>query len=366
MHLFIAVALLFAFPATAAALPGDPPIVLIAPGNGAQVPADPDGIGVRLTCPDYRKFQSSVFTDFGDYTDYEVVFATQPVVAADGRLVAANVVDRNVPTRSAAGPDQCASAMANTTVGDPGPEVTPGTYYWQADRECTGCPSGFETSPVRSFAVHATLGLRLAVPKRAYAGYPIIATAHAAGVPDGGQVTVQRRAGRRWKRVAVAEIRDEQGTVVFTLRKGRRRVRLKATVGTQTGTSPVRTVKVVRARGWSTTGDVGHYRGKAEGARLDLDVAGGGRQIRDFKTEVSMFCVGPTPPQNRTLIGIAPVKRAKVAPDGRFYARSKHGSSTVIELRGRIRRGRVKGRVRLTVGTCDGTADFRAKLRRSA
>jgi hypothetical protein len=364
MRLLAVVALFLGWPATAAALPGDPPIVLIAPDSGAHVPADPDGIGVRLTCPDYRKFQSSVFTDFGDYSDYEVVFATRPDLAADGRLIDANVVDRNVPTRSAAGPDQCASAMANTTVGKPGPEVTPGTYYWQADRVCTGCPSGFETSPVRSFAVHATLGLRFAVPKRAFGGYPIIATVRAAGVPDGGRVTVQRRAGRRWKRVAVAEVRDEKGSVVFTLPTGRRRVRLKATVGAQTGTSPVRTVKVARARGWSTTGDVGHYRGKADGARLDLDVAGGGRQIRDFKTEVSMFCVGPTPDQNRILIGIAPVKRAKVAPDGRFYARSRHGRSTVIELRGRVRRGRVKGQVRLTAGTCDGTAGFSAKLRR--
>ena len=364
MRQLVVLALLLAFPATAAALPGDPPVVLIAPATGTAVAADPDGIGVRLTCPDYRKFQSSVFTDFGDYTDYEVVFATRPDLAADGRLVGANVVDRNVPTRSTAGPDQCMSAMANTTVGKPGPELTPRTYYWQADRECTGCPSGFETSPVRSFAVRVALDLRIDVPKRAFGGYPIIATVHAAGVPDGGAVTVQRRAGRRWKRVAAAEIRDERGSVVFTLPTGRRRVRLKATVGTQTGTSPARTVKVARARGWSTAGDVGHYRGKADGARLDLDVTGGGRRIRDFKTEVSMFCVGPTPDQNRILIGIAPVKRAKVAPDGRFYARSKHGRSTVIELRGRVRRGRVKGQVRLTVGTCDGTADFSARLKR--
>jgi hypothetical protein len=71
-----------------------------------------------------------------------------------------------------------------------------------------------------------------------------------------------------------------------------------------------------------------------------------------------------TPADNRILIGVAPVKRAKVAPDGRFYVRAKHGTSTVIELSGRVRRHRVKGQVRLAVGTCDGTADYSAKLRR--
>lgn len=71
-----------------------------------------------------------------------------------------------------------------------------------------------------------------------------------------------------------------------------------------------------------------------------------------------MFCVGPTIPDNHIMIGVAPVKKARIAPDGRFYARKKHGSSTVIELRGRVHRGRVKGQVRLTVGTCDGVADF--------
>jgi hypothetical protein len=77
-----------------------------------------------------------------------------------------------------------------------------------------------------------------------------------------------------------------------------------------------------------------------------------------------MFCVGPTIPDNHLMIGVAPVKRAKIAPDGRFYARTKHGSSTVIELIGRVHRGRLNGTVELTVGTCDGTADFSARLKR--
>jgi hypothetical protein len=61
---------------------------------------------------------------------------------------------------------------------------------------------------------------------------------------------------------------------------------------------------------------------------------------------------------------VAPVKRAKIAPDGRFYLRAKHGHNTVIVLSGRVHRGRVKGQVELTVGTCDGTADYSARLKR--
>jgi hypothetical protein len=347
VRLVVAVALLLALPGTAAALPGDPPIELLAPDNGAAVVAQPDGIPVLFTCPEYRKFAGSV-TLFGDYTDYEAIFATQPTLGVDGRLLDANVVDRDIPLKSNGGVDQCSSGM------DDG--VGPGTFYWQAARLCEGC----ETSAVRSFVVHADLHLALTVPRTAYGGYPVVASVRAGGVPDGGKVTVQRRAGKQWKQVASTTVARERGQVVFKLPRGLVRLRLKA-VG---GTSPARVVKVVAARNWTTTHDAGRYRGKAEGADLKLKVAGGGRQIRDFNTEVTMFCVGPTIPDNHVMIGVAPVKRARIAPDGRFYARNKHGSNTVIELSGRVHNGRVKGQVELTVGTCDGTADYSAKLKR--
>jgi hypothetical protein len=346
VRLIAAVALLLAFPGTALALPGDPPITQLAPADGAQVPAA--AVSVDFTCPEYRKFAGSV-TLYGDYTDYEAIFATKPDLGNDGRLLAANVVDRTIPMKSNTGADRCASGM------DMG--VKPGTFYWQAARQCDGCASGYETSAVRRFVVHADLHLGLTVPKRAYRGYPLLATVHAGGVPDGGKVTVQRRAGHKWKKVASTSVSHERGSVVLKLPNGTVRLRLKA-VG---GVSHARVVKVVTARNWTTTHDVGSYRGKAEGAKLTTKVAAGGRELRDFDTEVTMFCVGPTIADNHFMIGVAPVKRAKIAPDGRFYARSKHRSNTVIELIGRVHNGRVKGSVELTVGTCDGTADFNVK-----
>jgi hypothetical protein len=180
VRLFLALVVLLAFPAAAAGLPGDPPIVLLAPADGATVAADPDGIPVQITCPAYRKFQSGSFTAYGDYTDYEVIFATRPDLGADGRLLDANVIDRDIPLKSNAGPDQCSSGMDASS-------AVPGTYYWQAAWLCTGCPSGHETSAVRSFAVRTTLRLALAVPKRAFGGYPIVAPLRAAGVPTAGR-----------------------------------------------------------------------------------------------------------------------------------------------------------------------------------
>jgi hypothetical protein len=343
MRLLAVLVLLLACPATASALPGDPPVALVAPTDGATVVPEPDGVPVLFTCPDYRKFAGSV-TLYGDYTDYEAIFATKPDLGSDGRLLDSNVVDRDIPVKSNTGVDRCSSGM------DDG--VKPGTVYWQAARLCEGCAAGYETSAVRRFIVRVHL-LGLTVPKRAYRGYPVIASVRAGGMPDGGKVTVQRRAGTKWKAVASTKVRNERGRVVFTLPQGRVRLRLKATGGT----SHVRAVKVVAPRGWTTTHDVGSYHDQD----TKLTIAAGGRQIRNFKATVSMFCVGPTIPDNHIMIGFAPVKRAKIAPDGRFYSRTKHGHSTVIELSGRVRHGRVKGAVELTVGTCDGTADFNLK-----
>ena len=121
----------------------------------------------------------------------------------------------------------------------------------------------------------AALKLRLTVPKRAFSGYPILASVRAGGVPDGESVTVQRRAGRRWKQAATATILRERADGGLHAAEGAARVRLKAVVGTQTGTSPARKLTVARAQGWTTTHDVGRYTGKAEGADAELKVAGG-------------------------------------------------------------------------------------------
>jgi hypothetical protein len=138
-----------------------------------------------------------------------------------------------------------------------------------------------------------------------------------------------------------------------------------ATKPDRDSTSETKTITVVAARGWMTSRrDDGAYRGSADGNALTLSVAGGGREIRRFQTHVQTLCVGPTPDQNHVISGLAPVKRAKVAPDGRFYALANVGRETIVELRGRLRGRRVTGgRVELTINGCNGSAAFSARRR---
>jgi hypothetical protein len=135
----------------------------------------------------------------------------------------------------------------------------------------------------------------LDVQRRAFRGYPIVATMTAAGVPDGETVTVQRRVGRSWRRLTTATASSGVGYAVLALPAGSQRIRLSATVGAQSATSEVYTVDVVRPRGWTTPRrDVGRYTGKGEGLPVELKVARAGRRVRDFEAQVSTFCLGGT------------------------------------------------------------------------
>jgi hypothetical protein len=108
----LAVTLACVLPATAAALPGDPPIVSQAPADGATAAIDPDGIPVSFTCPPYRSFDAGGgFIVYGGPKDYGASFSQSNALAADGRLadpVALNQASETPPT----GSGQCTSALA--------------------------------------------------------------------------------------------------------------------------------------------------------------------------------------------------------------------------------------------------------------
>jgi hypothetical protein len=94
---------------------------------------------------------------------------------------------------------------------------------------------------------------------------------------------------------------------------------------------------------------------------MRLEVTGRGRQVRDFRAFVPMLCPGISPGQFTAQIGTATVRRARIAPDGRFVAASTPGRDTAISLRGRLRGRRVSGgRVKLSVSNCSGSASFKA------
>ena len=146
------------------------------------------------------------------------------------------------------------------------------------------------------------------------------------------------------------------------LPRGSQQVRVSLAIGAQQLTSSARRVKVRRARHWSTGAAAdGRYKGGAGARSVRLEVAGRGRQVRDFRAFVPMLCPGVSPGQFTTQIGTATVRRARIATDGRFVAVSTPRRDTAISLRGRLQRRTVSGgRVKLSVGSCSGSASFKA------
>ena len=195
---------LLCLPGSAAALPGDAPFAPLSPADGATLPVDPDGIPVSYTCPVYR-IADPGFPLFGGPKDYGVTLSTSPALGADGRLA-----DGTLNTGSAdpaVGPDGCSSALG---AGGSPPRVqeTPGVYYWQVWRLCTGCTGSYEVGPVRKLTLRSEVAPTLRAPARAYAGYPFFVTARLAGTPDG--TTAMDRAAVRVS-LALGGHRDRAG-----------------------------------------------------------------------------------------------------------------------------------------------------------
>jgi hypothetical protein len=224
------VALLIAAPG-ATALPGDPGFAPTAPADGATLPVDPDGIPVAFTCPVYRIADAGGgFVTYGGADDYGVSFATSPALGADGRL--ADPVGLGTGSQTPGTQDQCVSAL--NPGGAKRPQETPGTYYWQVWRICTGCSLGYESGPVLRFTLTSSARPRLKLPAHVYSGYPVIASVSGGGLPDGTAVTIERFRGGAWSKVAADELISGVAEPTIRLPKGSQRVRVRAAVGSQT------------------------------------------------------------------------------------------------------------------------------------
>ena len=242
----VVVVLLWAAPALA--LPGDPPFAPVSPDDGATFAPSEGGVPVAYTCPTYRIFSLGTgFTSYGGPSDYGVSFATAPDLGTDGRLRSDNVVALDSGHKSNTVPaDQCASTFA--AGGSRPPQTTPGTYYWQGWRLCTGCDAGYETGPVRTLVLRTPGRPAVKPPKRAYAGYPAAVRIALDGIADGASMTLERRAGGSWRKVGVASALQGAGEVIATLPRGKQRLRAVVRAGAGTLTSPQRVLKVRRAR----------------------------------------------------------------------------------------------------------------------
>jgi hypothetical protein len=345
--------------APAHALPDDPPFAPLAPADGAALPVDPDGIPVSFSCPGYRIDEPGGFPLPGGARDYGVSLARAPATGADGRLADPVALSQGAQD----GPDRCAAALG--AGGSERPQETPGTYYWQVWRLCTGCPGSYEVGPVRRLVLRAAAKPAVRPPRRVYGGFPFILPLALTGVPDFTVVRVQRRSGARWVAAGSATALRERAEATVTLPRGRTRLRVVARLGDEQVTSPEAPVTARRARRWKTGArDDGRYTGRPPGLRsVRVAVAGGGRRLRGFTAQVPMLC--PTPGmvgQFTTQVGTAAIERIKVAPDGSFVGAATPERATSIRVRGRLRgRAITSGRVELSVGACQGSSAFSAR-----
>lgn len=341
--------------AGARALPGDAPIVLLAPTDGQTLPADPAGISVSFQCPDYRA-GDTVGLDVKNEEEYDAVFSRSPAVTATGRLALATRIGTN--ENVVRGPDGLTcTAKLDTDEGPSSPEVVGGRIYWQAERFCQGCEGGFETSPVRSFVVRSSVTGTLTAPRRLYAGYlAVFSVKTSAELGANADVLLQRRAGSRWKTLASEKL----GTsLVASLPAGRQTLRGEIVAGGRrfpVGTKTV-TVRRVASRATSARDDGSDVaRKKVKNRVITFTVTGHGRTLTRFSAYLTTFCrPSNDAADNYTSLSRAVLNGARVAPDGSVtgFLRLKSGSRVL--LTGTLRRGHFVGNVTGRFANCTGS-----------
>ena len=350
----LALLLALLIPAVADAAPGDPPIEVLTPPDGATFAPTEDGIAVTYRCPVYHSYDPVIAT--GGPSGYGLSVGTSPALGTDGRLRSDTVVALDQGHESNTLPEgQCVSFFGGEGA------ATPGTYYVQVWRLCVICARDYEAAPVRRLEVVVNAKPVVKPPKRAYGGYIAFYRVAVAGVPDGAEVTLQRRAKGRWRGVGVGFASDEVAEVGASLPAGRQRIRAVATVGGSKAAGGARSYKVRKARNWRTGArDDGRYTGALS---MKLRVSGDGRKVRGFEMDVPMLCPGITPGTFTTEIGNAFLPEARIAPDGTFAAAVAVGGGAATEVRGRVRGGKVKGRVKHSLGVCSGDTAFKGTKR---
>jgi hypothetical protein len=337
------------------AMPGDPPIEVLEPADGATLPVA-DIIPARFTCPVYRQSDAGGgFVQYGGPDDYTVWISRTPDVDANGKLIGQVGDDGKLEAE----PDRCVAGLQPGYVASP--QDLPGIYYWQVARLCVACTGGYEVGPVRRLVLRTTAQLSVRAPARVYGGFKFILPLRLSGVPDRTRVGVEYSAGDRWRPAGFALALGERGDASVVLPAGRTRLRAIVQLGAETVTSRPVALTVRRARRWTTSArDDGRYVIRPGGQRTKkLRVARGGRELRGFEAEVPLLCPSLLPGQpftNQT--GYAAVGPIRIAPDGSFLGVAT-AKNTSIRVRGRLQGRRIyAGEVELSVENCSGSLKF--------
>lgn len=126
------------------------------PADGATVKDAVLGVDVRFTCPDYHPDSSDEIVNRGG-DGYHVVLAKAGDLGPDGLLLPANRVDARDAIEVDDAPGLCTAAPDASDRGLLPTE--PGTYWWQAYRDCMTyvCRPGVEAGDVARVTVVATV-----------------------------------------------------------------------------------------------------------------------------------------------------------------------------------------------------------------
>ena len=282
--------------------------------------------------------------------------ATSPELGTDGRLRPDNVVALDQGHESNTLPEgRCVSFFGGEGA------ATPGTYYVQVWRLCVICERDYEAAPVRRLEVVVDAKPVVKPPKRAYGGYIAFYRVALAGVPDGAEVTprapregalARRRRGLRLGRGGrgrrgaprrqAAHPRGGDGRRIDGRGRG---AELQGPQGAQLEDRRARRRPLHRA----AEPEAAHPRRRPQGPR-----------VRDGRADALS---GITPGTFTTEIGNAFLPAARIAPDGTFAAAVAVGGGAATEVRGRLRDGKVKGRVKHSLGVCSGDTAFKGTKR---
>ena len=106
----------------------------------------------------------------------------------------------------------------------------------------------------------------------------------------------------------------------------------------------------------------GHLSGGEKAAKVTFKVARHGSRLKDFRTTVAAFCVGPTIGTNYEAILVVSVPQAKIKPNGRFKRTYETDGGGRYKISGTLRGRKVRdGSVDVDVATCGGHDTWTAR-----
>lgn len=391
----------------AAALPGDTPITAVGPADGANVPAVEEGLKVTYTCPVYRTVEELVEEEiplppkevippeeeelpppeeeelpeeevevieklvpvFGNSENYGVIFSTGSALGTNGRLVSTGFGEAGeAEAEVVKGTPSCTSELELPT--SPNPAVLyQGRVYWQAFRECEGCPSGFETGPVQSFVVVPTIEeAEITYENHVFAGYMTKVSFFASASLKGAKVALQRWTGTEWLTLS-EEPGTESGENSFfiTLGAGHRLLR-PVLVGTgvtlplEEKAKTIRRVRKGTARIPIQTGNYAYaLKSQREEFPLSFRVTQGGTMLTGFRAAVEAVCRGPNK-EKVTREAASSVRSVPIAPNGDVVAHFATTGATpsTVTLTGSFFSGRFTGLLTSSFLNCSGFREFEA------